>query len=105
LDGDFSTRIRLATSRNSFLPPAVAATCFSTGSAATTAAALIDISPALMASTSSGTADFWIFSICPRVALLRRAVRAISCRDGARLASSAREVSAETESSAAFPGA
>ena len=47
------------------------------------AAALIEMVPERTASTSSGVADFWIFSIWLMVALLRRAARATSSRDRA----------------------
>ena len=49
---------------SSFLPPAAAATCSCAGRLATVAAALMEMVPAFTASTSSGVADFWIFSIC-----------------------------------------
>ena len=65
---------------NSFLPPAAATTCASTGSEATVAAVLMEIVPDFTAASNSGVAAFWIFSICTMVLLLMRAALAIASR-------------------------
>ncbi|MCY1544091.1 hypothetical protein D9M68_799470 [compost metagenome] len=74
------SRARLAASLSSSLPARAAAFCSSTGRPATAAAALSEMVPALSASTSSGVACFWIFSICTTWLLLNRAALAMSSR-------------------------
>ncbi len=75
-----ASRTERASSRNSCLPATTAATCAACGKVDTAAAALIDTSPRLTASTNSGAAALWICSICPSVLLDRRAARASAAR-------------------------
>ena len=72
------SRTRLAACFNSSLPPA--ARCSSSGRSATAAAALIEITPAFTASTTSGAAWAWMRSIMPTWLVLSLASRASSAR-------------------------
>ncbi len=74
------SRTRLAACFSSSLPPAAAARCSSSGRSATAAAALIEITPAFTASTTSAAAWAWMRSIMPTWLVLSLASRASSAR-------------------------